>query len=62
MVEYESEKSVGNSFVQVFGKNGMKLVWVARFLQIMKMNARYGSEPAYFAFLQFVECTETLNK
>lgn len=55
-VQYQSEKTVKNSFVLVSGEgNWGNEVWRATTLLLLKISARKGYKPAYFAFSQLME-------
>lgn len=62
-IEYGSEKDNWKSVVMVsWQKNGTIVVRMAKFLLLLKMSARNGSEPAYFALSRVIYSTEPLDK
>lgn len=59
MVQYGSESSVRNKFVLVSEEDkGTKVVLLEDVLLLLNMSARKDSEPADFAFILFMECTD----
>lgn len=62
-VQYRSENVVWNRFfLGSGGENGTKLLCVAKVLWLRKINVRKASEPAYFVFITFMECTKLLDE